>query len=265
MYRAVVLTTLVILLLGVAGVSVAQDGRILAGKPNSDDPPGESTEVTTPEPTSLEPTSLEATGPEGTTTSPTPGASSEGEDPQNSPEPTFVTEPTVGEPEKPTAAPAREVTPTPATNDAANPGGSGRAVGKPELVVRTPDPAAGSAERGQHGNAEPVVRGNEAEPGRGVGGQKEILCHKSKTLTVGAPALAAHLRHGDTPGACQGGVPGPEPSGETVRPEAATNGEGGGGGQDKVVLCHKGKKTLTVAAQAQAAHLRHGDSPGACP
>ena len=267
MYRAVVLTTLVTLLLAVAGVSVAQDGRIFAGKPNSDDPPGESTDATTPEPTSLE-----ATGPEGTTTSPTPGASSEGEDPQNIPEPTVVdeptvvTEPTVGEPEKPTATPAREVTPTPATNDVANPGGGGRAVGKPEHVVRTPDLAAGSAERGQHGNAEPVVRGNEAEPGRGVGGQKEILCHKGKkTLTVGAPALDAHLRHGDSPGACQGGVSGPEPSGETVGPEAATNGEGGGGGQDKVVLCHKGKKTLTVAAQAQAAHLRHGDSPGACP
>ena len=39
----------------------------------------------------------------------------------------------------------------------------------------------------------------------------------------------------------------------------------GGLGQDKVTLCHKGKKTLTVGAPAQEAHLRHGDSPGACP
>jgi len=259
MYRAVVLTTLVILLLAVAGVSVAQDGRIFAGKPNSDDPP-ESTEATTPEPTSLE-----ATGPEGTTTSPPPGASSEADDHQNTPEPTVVNEPTVGDPEKPTAAPTREETPTPATNDVANPGGGGRAVGKPEHAGTVPDPAAGPAEMGQHGNAEPQELGDEAGPGRGAGGQKATLCHKgTKTLTVGAPALDAHVRHGDTPGACQGEVSGPEPSGETMGPEAASNGEGGGGGQDKVVLCHK-NKTLTVGTGAQAAHLRHGDSPGACP
>ncbi len=38
----------------------------------------------------------------------------------------------------------------------------------------------------------------------------------------------------------------------------------GGGGQPKVTLCHKGKKTLTVGAPAESAHLRHGDSLGAC-
>ena len=118
MYRAVVLTTLVLLLLAVAGVSVAQDGRMFAGEPNGGDPPEEST---TPE----EPTSFEATGSEDTTTSPPPGASSETDDHQNVPEPTVVNEATLGEPEKPTAAPAREVTPTPATND----------VGKPEHAV----------------------------------------------------------------------------------------------------------------------------------
>jgi hypothetical protein len=35
-------------------------------------------------------------------------------------------------------------------------------------------------------------------------------------------------------------------------------------GQDKVTLCHKGKKTLEVAAPAVDAHLRHGDSRGPC-
>jgi hypothetical protein len=255
MYRAVVLTTLVVLLLAVAGVSVAQDGRIFAGEPDSDDVP----ESTTPEQTSLE-----ATGSEDTTASPPPGASSEEDDPQNIPEPTVVSEPTVGEPEKPTAAPAREETSTPGTNDVGKPGDSGRAIGKPEPGGKTSDPAEGSAEIGQHGNTEPVERGNKEEPGRGVGRQKATLCHKgNKTLTVGAPALAAHLRHGDTGGACQGGVSGPEPSGEVMGPEAAINGGGGGGGQDKVVLCHK-NKTLTVSAPAQAAHLRHGDSLGVC-
>src|SRR5829696_9045429 len=104
MYRAVVLTTLVLLLLAVAGVSAAQDGRIFAGEPNSDDSPGEPTESTTPE----EQKSLEATAPEDTTTSQPPGASSETDDQQNIPEPTVVTdeptvvtEPTVGEPERP--------------------------------------------------------------------------------------------------------------------------------------------------------------------
>jgi hypothetical protein len=267
MYRAVVLTTLVLLLIAVAGVSAAQDGRIFAGEPNSDDPP---------ESTAPEQTSFEATGSEDTTPSPPPGASSETDDLQNIPEPTVVTEPTVEEPEvteptvgeteEPAAAPAREETPTPGTNDVGNPGDSGRGVvGKPEHAVKVSNPAAGSAQIGQHDNGEPVERGNEEEPGRGVGWQKATLCHKgNKTLTVGAPALAAHLRHGDTRGACPREVSGLEPSGETMGAEAARNGEGGGEGQDKVVLCHK-KKTLTVGAPAKAAHLRHGDSLGACP
>jgi hypothetical protein len=33
---------------------------------------------------------------------------------------------------------------------------------------------------------------------------------------------------------------------------------------EKVVLCHKGKKTLTVAAPAADAHRRHGDTLGPC-
>jgi hypothetical protein len=31
--------------------------------------------------------------------------------------------------------------------------------------------------------------------------------------------------------------------------------EGGGQGQDKVTLCHKGKNTITVGAPAKTAHL----------
>jgi hypothetical protein len=37
-----------------------------------------------------------------------------------------------------------------------------------------------------------------------------------------------------------------------------------GGGEQKITICHKGKKTLTVAAPAWAAHDRHGDTLGAC-
>ena len=36
------------------------------------------------------------------------------------------------------------------------------------------------------------------------------------------------------------------------------------GGQDEVVLCHKGKKTIVVAAPAVQAHLNHGDTRGPC-
>jgi hypothetical protein len=192
MYRVVVLTTLVLLLLAVAGVSVAHEGRIFAGGPNSNDPP-ESTQSTPPEQTSFE-----ATGLEDTTTSSPPGSSSETEDPQN------ITEPTVGEPEKPTGAPARTETTTPGTNGLGNPGDGGRAVGKPENAVKASDPAAGPAEIGQRGNGEPVERGNEEVLGRGGGQDKVVLCHKgTKTLTVGAPARTAHLRHGDSLGACR--------------------------------------------------------------
>ena len=83
---------------------------------------------------------------------------------------------------------------------------------------------------------------------RGGSEQKVLVCHKGKkTLTVGAPALVAHLGHGDTEGSC---------------PTDA--GGGGGEGQDKVPVCHKGRMTLTVAAPAWAAHERHGDTLGAC-
>ena len=35
-------------------------------------------------------------------------------------------------------------------------------------------------------------------------------------------------------------------------------------GSEKVVLCHKGKKTLQVAEAAAKAHYDHGDTPGPC-
>ena len=94
----------------------------------------------------------------------------------------------------------------------------------------------------------PINVGNPPDDVRGGSEQKVPVCHKEKkTLTVGAPALAAHLGHGDTEGSC---------------PTDA--GGGGGEGQDKVLVCHKGRMTLTVAAPAWAAHERHGDTLGAC-
>jgi hypothetical protein len=40
-------------------------------------------------------------------------------------------------------------------------------------------------------------------PGKGLGREKVTLCHKGHTITVGKPAVRAHLRHGDTLGPCQ--------------------------------------------------------------
>ena len=255
MHRAVVLTTLLLLLLAVAGVSAAQESGIFAGGPNSADPPGSSTQ---------ERTSFEATVAENTPASALPGASSEPEDGEDTSEPTVVSEPPVGESKKPTAAAAGEKTLTPDSNYLGKPGDMGKGVGKPEHAGKAPNIGKPPEDHiGHPANGKPQVRGNEEEHGRGGGQQKVTLCHKSnKTLTVGAPALGAHQRHGDTQGACQTEGAGPEPSGETRGPEAARH--GGGGGQEKVALCHKNKNTLTLGTQARAAHLRHGDSLGAC-
>ena len=194
-----------------------------------------------------------------------PGASSEPKGGEDASEPTVVSEPTVGETEKPTAAAPGEKTLPPGSKDVGKSATGGRGVGKPERVGKAPNIGKPPDEVGHPANGKPQGPGNQAEHGRGGGQQKVTLCHKDKkTLTVGAPALAAHQRHGDTQGACQTEGAGSELSGETMKPEAAKNGGGGGsGGQDKVTLCHK-NKTLTVGAQAQAAHLRHGDSLGAC-
>jgi hypothetical protein len=43
-----------------------------------------------------------------------------------------------------------------------------------------------------------------------------------------------------------------------VAPEA-----GAKGGHD-VVICHKGKKTMTLPREAAGAHMDHGDRYGAC-
>jgi hypothetical protein len=244
MHRAVVLTTLVLLLLAVAGVSAAHEGGIFASGPNSDDPPGSSTQE-------------EVTSFEATMTSALPGASSE---------PTVVSEPTVGQTEKPTTTAPGEETLTPGSNNVGKPANSGRVVGKPGHVDKVPNIGKlPDDDVGHPANGKPQERGNEEEHGRPSSQQKITLCHKdNKTLSVGAPALAAHQRHGDTQGACQSEGTGSELSREKMRPEAAKNGGVANGGEDKVTLCHKNKKTLTLGTQAQAAHLRHGDSLGAC-
>jgi hypothetical protein len=254
MYRAVVLTTLVILLLSVAGVSVAQDGQIFSsGGSNGDDTPGS---------TAPEATSTGASMAEDPQTGASPGASSGPEDGEDAYEPTVEeTEDT----EKPDVnTPAAEQTRAPASNDVPKPVGGGKGIGRPEHAGKAPNIGNSRPDVGHPAKGNPGDMGNEEEHGRGVGQQKVALCHKNRTITVGAPALGAHLRHGDTQDACQLEGPTPSTSGETMEPEAAKSGVSSGSGGQRVTICHKGKLTLAVGAAARAAHLRHGDSLGAC-
>ena len=41
-------------------------------------------------------------------------------------------------------------------------------------------------------------------------------------------------------------------------------GHGKAKGKEKVTLCHKGRKTITVGKPAEKAHLKHGDTKGTC-
>jgi hypothetical protein len=223
-YRVVVLTTLIVLLLAAVGVA-------MAGSYGDD-----STVAPTPEHTFLGATVAQ----DSETTAPG-GASSEPEAAEDTSEPTVIGEPTVGEPV--------EETPAPNSN-------AGNASNRADDVA---EPAAGMTQNNGKGVGEPEVRGS------GAGQQKVTLCHKGKnTITVGKPAQAAHLRHGDTVGPCQSEGAAPEPSEEKLGQGVAQDGDGGSGnGQQKVTLCHKGH-TITVGEPAKEAHLRHGDSLGAC-
>ncbi len=240
MYRAVVLTTFVVLLLAVAGVAIAGSG-------------GEDSI----EPTTLEETSFGSTVAEDPETTVPGGPSPELEGVEETSEPTVITEPTV---EETTAPEPVEETPTPNLNVGKEHGGPDGVVGLDAGKQGTKGGVGRPAQAGKPlGRGEPEERGDEEEQGGGAGQQKVTLCHKGKnTITVGAPAVDAHLRHGDTPGECVGNA---EAAGE---PGGESEAEGGGdGGQEQVTLCHKGK-SLTVAEPAVDAHVRHGDILGEC-
>ena len=87
--------------------------------------------------------------------------------------------------------------------------------GRPKDVGK-PEHAGGRAGVAREGKPEGVGRGRAGKPAdesesrgdgekaaRGGGGRKVTICHKGKiAITVGAPAEAAHIRHGDSPGEC---------------------------------------------------------------
>jgi Ca2+-binding RTX toxin-like protein len=101
-----------------------------------------------------------------------------------------------------------------------------------------------------------------AQEESGNGQEQTTICHKGHTITVAAPALAAHERHGDTEGDCPEDVGTPDDpedtTPDTTTPDTSVD------GQEKVTICHKGH-TITVGAPAVPAHERHGDDvEGAC-
>jgi hypothetical protein len=84
------------------------------------------------------------------------------------------------------------------------------------------------------------------------------------TVDVGAPAVPAHLAHGDTEGACDDGGEDPEENPEE-EPESDDESDAA-----KVLVCHAppgnpdNAVTIEVGGSAVPAHLAHGDTEGEC-
>lgn len=198
MRRFVILTTLTLLLLAVAGVTAAQDG--VFGPPE----PGD--ETTTPvertvEGTISEPPSLERTAGEDE------DGAEVGEDRERPPGDTPGPD---ASPDSGTASPdASEPDAPGAPSDGTRGSRADRPEGPggPEWARDGEHEEAGQGGpggRGHGGEGEPDrERGGDEEREREPGGaQKVTLCHEGHTLSVGAPARDAHLRHGDAAGAC---------------------------------------------------------------
>jgi hypothetical protein len=241
-YRAVVLTTLTLLLLAIAGITVARESTFSPEWDSQTESTVQDLTTTTMEPTTTrEPTAT-------TTGEPTDAADEETTEESEPAAGSVIEESTEPEADEPEISEVPEVTEEQATE------GQGEKVVRPEGVGKP------KGVGGKHlGNGK--IKDEAGEANGGEAQEKVTLCHKGKTLMVGEPAQAAHVRHGDTVGSCpEGAVPGPPE--EKPGPGVAQNGDGGNG-QHKIMLCHKGK-TLTVGEPAKEAHLRHGDTLGAC-
>jgi hypothetical protein len=72
------------------------------------------------------------------------------------------------------------------------------------LVLAVAALAGASPGKGKPGKpGKPAKQATAAAAQYQYGKKKVTLCHKGKkTITVGAPAVKAHLRHGDKLGAC---------------------------------------------------------------
>lgn len=90
------------------------------------------------------------------------------------------------------------------------------------------------------------------------------VCHDGETLLIPESELQEHLEHGDTEGACPA-VSAKPSEGKKEDEAGEEEGKEEGDPQEKVIICHKGWLTLSVAEAAIPAHLKHGDTLGACP
>jgi len=210
MRRAVILATLTCILFAVAGVTVAGENTFPSGSQD-----GDQTESTFPESTVAGRIAPEATAPEATASEATVSEATVPE--------VTVPETTVPEDVKKTVEGTEEATvvvdeepkePGKGAPGAGNYGGiqdenriekageptgkpehaqGGKKYGKPRVAGKPPGKSRPATGRPDHAGK----KGFEGNPG------KVTLCHKNRvTISVGAPAEPAHLRHGDRRGAC---------------------------------------------------------------
>jgi hypothetical protein len=205
MRRAVILATLTCILFAVAGVTVAGENTFPSGSQD-----GDQTESTFPESTVAGRIAPEATASEATVSEATV------------PEVT-VPETTVPEDVKKTVEGTEEAT---------------------VVVHEEPkEPGKGAPGAGNYGG---IQNDNRIEKAGEPTGKPE---HAQGGKKYGKPRVA-----GKPPGKSRP---------DTGRPDDA-GAKGFDGNPDKVTRCHKNKVTISVGAPAKPAHLRHGDSLGAC-
>jgi hypothetical protein len=114
-----------------------------------------------------------------------------------------------------------------------------------------------------------------ADAGGGVG--KTTICHippgnpaNAHTITVGNPAVRAHLAHGDKIGSCPDVVGKKPKCSDEVAEGASHHGMSPDRAGAKVAVCHippgnpANMHTIVIGAAAVRAHLAHGDKLGAC-
>ena len=217
MRRTVILATLVLLLLAVAGVTAATENTFTTPQ-NEDQLESSSLESTASQ--EMDEETVETTV--ETTVEKTVAVPDQPEEPVTEDTDTAENgETTAPEQNTPEADDRDEVQPDDG-DDAGKPVGkpnkpdkprvAGNAMkhGKPQNAGR-PDVTGkpeGNGKPGAAGEPEQVGRSGEAGEGREESGGnpgKVTLCHKDRvTISVGAPAEPAHLRHGDILGACAG-------------------------------------------------------------
>jgi hypothetical protein len=193
MRRAVILATLTCILFAVAGVTVAGENTFMSGSHD-----GDQTESTVAGRTVPEATAREATVPETT-------VSEDVEKPVEGAEETTVVVreepkgPGKGDPGAGSYGGIRE------DNGIEKAGGPTGKPGKPEHAQGGKKFGKARVAGEPPGKSRPAKDRPDHAGKKGIGGNpgKVTLCHKNRvTISVGAPAEPAHLRHGDQLGAC---------------------------------------------------------------